>query len=168
MQQVLFQEEQYVFGGFILVGFVAVFIVVVIGRFRLAKVKERVSVGNRALLVSIIVVLSLVLLPTLATLHLETRYYPRKIEYRFASVLSPVFGGRYEVISLDSVVKVSVITYEPDDYGGWGMKGNEYVRAYTAAGNHGIIFKFRRGKQLLLGTGSPDSLRHYLPAYYPF
>lgn len=168
MQDVLFQEEQYVFGGVLPIFFMAVFIVITIARFRLAKSSARVAGRYNKLTFGIIALVSLVVVPTLATLHLETRYYPSKVEYRFASILSPVFGGRYEVISLDSVVKVSVITYDPSDYGGWGMKGNEYARAYTAAGNNGVMFTFRRGKQFLLGTAAADSLRHYLPSHYPF
>lgn len=168
MQAVLFREEQYVFGGILLVCFVAVLIVVAIARFRRTKTKERVSGRYATLLVGIIALVLVIVVPTLATLRLETRFYPRKVEYRFASILSPVFGGRYEVISLDSVVKVSVITYDPSDYGGWGMKGNGQATAYTAAGNKGVMFTFRRGKQFLLGTAAPDSLQRYLPAYYPF
>lgn len=134
-------------------------------RFRRGDVQKKRYA--RTLLIFIII-FSVFILPILATLHLETRYYTSKVEYRFASVLSPLFNAPFDVVSLDSVTKVNIITYDPADYGGWGMKGNEHTIACNAVGNKGVLFTFKRGKQLLIGTESPDTLQRLLPTCYPF
>lgn len=149
-----------------MVGLISVLTIAAIIQYRRSRNRPGNSYGRVTLI--IVAVVAAVIIPILATLHLDTKYYPDKVEYRFASVFSRLLGSEYDTISLDSVAHTNIITYDPSDYGGWGMKGNEHTVAYNASGNKGILFTFKRGKQLMLGTDQPDSLYHHLKSYYPF
>jgi heme/copper-type cytochrome/quinol oxidase subunit 2 len=168
MDKLLFQEQQYMMGNLFMSGIIV--LVLLVGFIQYRRFRKSNATGKlyaRTILIFIIV-FSVFILPVMATLHLDTRYYTNRVEYRFASVLSPLFQTRYDVVSLDSVTRVAIITYDPDDYGGWGMKGNEHTVACNATGNRGVLFTFKRGKQLLLGASATDTLQQLLPAYYPF
>jgi hypothetical protein len=99
----------------------------------------------------------------IATLQLETAYYTDVIQFRFFSV----YKGPFEVVAKDSIVKAEVVTYNPTDYGGWGVKGDATTRVYNAVGDKGVMFTFARGKRLLLGTRQPDSIAARLYGHYP-
>ncbi len=168
MDSLLFQEQQYMMGNILLSGIIV--LILLIGFIQYRRFRKRNSTEQsyaRSILIFIIV-FSVFILPILATLHLDTRYYNNRIEYRFASVLSPIFQTQYDVVSLDSVTRVEIITYDPDDYGGWGLKGNEHTIACNAKGNRGVLFTFNRGKQLLLGASATDTLQKILSTHYPF
>ena len=156
MHQLIYSESQRMPAGmFILGGIVVLFVVIVFK----AKIKTKVA---RVLSVAALVV-ACVLFSIMATLRLETKYYTDRLEYQFGSL----YMERPEIVSMDTVTSVSIITYNPSDYGGWGMKGNETTRVYNASGDKGILFTFKRGKKLLLGTQQPDVLKTKLTGHYP-
>lgn len=144
-------------GGAIVVAVIAIFLVVFASR------RGLMSRMAKVMLVVAIAILGLTCV-ILFTLKLETVYYTHHVEYRFASV----YGTDFAKVSLDSVTDARVLTYNPTDYGGWGAKGNENTLAVNASGNKGILFTFKSGRKLLIGTQQPDTLYARLKGYYPF
>ncbi len=118
---------------------------------------------NRIVAVIVMAVMSCVLI-IFSTMKLETVYYPRHADHRFSSI----FGAAYNTVSLDSVIAADVVTYNPNEYGGWGEKSANNAKAYTASGNRGIVLLFKSGRKVLLGTQQPDTLYARLKGYYPF
>ncbi|MGN6567755.1 MAG: hypothetical protein ACTHJ0_07375 [Flavipsychrobacter sp.] len=158
MHQLIFEETQYsssnfILGALVIAGFMAAIIF-------LRRLKYS---GFRWALI-LTVLIGIFILSIVSTLRLKTRYYTDGMAFQFVSI----FSAPFEQVSLDTVVKVAVITYNPDDYGGWGLKGNGNTKVYSTDGNKGIMFTFKNGRHLLLGTMMPDSLRAHLKAHYPF
>jgi hypothetical protein len=156
VHQLLYTEKQHMLGAALIAGLAIVVLVLVLFRMR------RTTRLTRILSIAVLIV-GAAIVTLLSTLRLETRYYAHAVEYQFGSL----FMAPFEVVSLDSVASASVITYDPSDYGGWGVKGNVDTRVYNASGNQGILFTFKSGKRLLLGTQHPDSLKAALRGHYP-
>ena len=157
MHTLLYTESQPMLGMAIVILIIAALLIFVI--YQLKK-KTRTA----RILSVVALVMGGILLSILVTLRLETRYYTNTVEYQFGSV----YMAPPEIVSLDSVASVSIITYNPTaDYGGWGVRHNETTKVYNAAGDKGILFTFKRGKKLLLGTQQPDVLKTKLTGHYP-
>lgn len=159
MHKLLFEETQYSLGGLIMALIViAIFSTAVVYLLRVRNIMFRIA----ALLTGL---MGLFILSIACTLRLKTFYYTDKINYQFVSV----FSAPYEQLAIDTVIEAEVVTYNPADYGGWGMKhsGNDTALAYSTSGNKGLLLRFKNGKKLLLGTQKPDSLTLAIKQYYP-
>jgi len=66
-----------------------------------------------------------------------------------------------KTILIDDIVSFKAKTYRPiRDYGGWGMRYSlkEKHWAYNVSGNRGVLFEFKDGKKLLIGSQYPSKL----------
>ena len=66
-----------------------------------------------------------------------------------------------KVIPLDEIVSFEAITYRPiRDYGGWGFRYSLKKKhwAYNVSGNRGVLFEFKNGKKLLIGSQYPSKI----------
>src|SRR4051794_8581210 len=64
-------------------------------------------------------------------------------------------------IPLSDILSARATTYRPiADYGGWGIRWNfsSSTTAYTAKGNRGVVLRLVRGKNVLLGSQTPEQL----------
>ena len=90
-------------------------------------------------------------------LKLKTRIDETGIYYRFSPIQS-----QFKKIKWDSIKSVRVLKFKPIvDYGGWGIKNN----SYTVKGNTGILFEFKNGKKILIGTQKQDEVKRVLETY---
>jgi len=63
----------------------------------------------------------------------------------------------FKYYSFETIGSYSVITYRPIlDYGGWGIRYSSKGKAYNIRGNRGLLFEFKNGKHLMLGSQEPD------------
>ena len=60
----------------------------------------------------------------------------------------------------DDVVGWTAKTYDPMEYGGWGVRGfpGRYGWAYNVRGNRGVEVEFRNGHRLMLGSQRAEDL----------
>ena len=156
--KLVFQETQYSSGGYILAIILSVlFIAAIVFLLRIKNTWSGIVTG-------LIVLVGLFMISIATTLRLKTFYYNNRIDYQFVSILS----APYEQISMDTVIWAGVVTYDPQDYGGWGTKHSDKgsALAYSTDGNKGLLLRFKNGKKLLLGTHKPDSLDVLARQYY--
>lgn len=157
MHQLIFEETQYSTANFILGALVIAGIIAA----TIFLWRSKNLAFKLALIATVLI--GIFILSIVSTLRLKTRYYTDGVAFQFVSI----FSAPFEQISMDTVVKAAAITYNPDDYGGWGLKGNGNTKVYSTDGNKGIMFTFKNGRRLLLGTMMPDTLRAHLKGYYP-
>jgi hypothetical protein len=56
-----------------------------------------------------------------------------------------------------------VRAYDPlSEYGGWGLKGTRYNRAFNISGDQGLQLVLHDGNRLLLGTQRPTEITQAL------
>ncbi len=63
-------------------------------------------------------------------------------------------------VPYNEIVAVEAVRYSPlRDFGGWGfrIKGNK--RAWTSRGNDAVVLSVRDGREIYIGTETPDRLR---------
>jgi hypothetical protein len=44
------------------------------------------------------------------------------------------------------------------EFGGWGIQGKKYNKAYTISGKYGIQIVLKNGNKVLIGSQKPNSL----------
>ena len=63
-------------------------------------------------------------------------------------------------ISYDQVKTVEAVRYSPlREFGGWGYRIRGHRRAWTARGNDAVVLFLDGGREVYLGTDTPDRLR---------
>jgi len=79
---------------------------------------------------------------------LSVRFYP--------------FHLSFKTFPFETVRNYEIRTYNPlRDYGGWGIRYGPKGKAYTTAGNRGVLFEFADGKKikkLMIGSQVPEKL----------
>lgn len=153
----MYHETQRMFGGFLLLA-----IIIPVGLFVMFQFRTQPLISR--ILSAIVMLVGSFIIVVLCMLRLDTWYYSDRIEYQFVSV----FKAKYEVVKAANIRNARIIIYNPEDFGGWGMKGNASTRVYNASGNKGLLLSFYTGKSLLLGTQQPDSLYARIKDKYPF
>lgn len=72
------------------------------------------------------------------------------------------FHRFFKTFPFETIQNYKVLTYNPiRDYGGWGIRYGPKGKAYTTAGNRGILFEFADGKKvkkLMIGSQVPEKL----------
>jgi hypothetical protein len=65
-----------------------------------------------------------------------------------------------KTFALDDIVAWQAKTYDPIEYGGWGVRGfpGRYGWAYNVSGNRGVELEFKNGNRLMLGSQRADEL----------
>lgn len=157
MTSLLFHESQRMTGSWLLLLIIIPLLGFVLYRLRIKNTM------TRTVSLAIVLVITFVSI-IVATLKLDTLYYTDRIEYQFISVIK----GPYEIVRVDTIAKMKMITYGPHEYGGWGKKGKENTTAYNASGNKGMLIFFKNGTRLMLGTQQPDTVYARVKNYYPF
>lgn len=61
-------------------------------------------------------------------------------------------------IPLADLREFKAVTYNPDDYGGYGIRLSPRGRAYIATGDGGVRLKLGSGTRILIGSQRPDEL----------
>lgn len=72
------------------------------------------------------------------------------------------FHRSFKTFPFETIQNYDVRTYNPiRDYGGWGIRYGLKGKAYTTAGNRGVLFEFVDGKKvkkLMVGSQVPEKL----------
>lgn len=62
-------------------------------------------------------------------------------------------------IPLENIETTEVVTYRPlRDFGGWGVRGTRKRRAWTASGNRAVKLTLTDGRQIWIGSETPERL----------
>jgi hypothetical protein len=95
----------------------------------------------------------------LGSIKLYTRMDMQGVHFR----MSP-FHFKEKTILWDEIDQIYVRKYSPImEYGGWGIRVSlGRGTAYNIKGNYGIQIKKKNGKEILLGTQSPDEAARHL------
>ncbi|HEV2296498.1 MAG TPA: hypothetical protein VGR35_21820 [Tepidisphaeraceae bacterium] len=145
----LFHEEQHLRGSravYFVAGVFGLVIIVIFGTMLVLGTIVWPAIGIVALAAGVIV--SLVLTSRMATVvdaaGVHVRYFP---------FLRKTFA-------LSDIVGWDVRTYDPMEYGGWGVRGfpDRYGWAYNVRGNRGVEIEFRNGHRLMLGSQRAEEL----------
>lgn len=72
------------------------------------------------------------------------------------------FHRSFKTFPFETIQNYEIRTYNPIiDYGGWGIRNGSKGKAYTIAGNRGVLFEFADGKKvkkLMVGSRTPEKL----------
>ena len=65
-----------------------------------------------------------------------------------------------KTFALEDIVAWTARTYDPMEYGGWGVRGfpGRYGWAYNVSGNRGVEIEFKNGNRLMLGSQRAEDL----------
>ena len=88
-------------------------------------------------------------------LRLVTEVYPDTLVIGFPLLWPP------RRIPLADILSARATAYRPiADYGGWGIRRNfsTSTTAYTAKGNRGVMLRLVDGRNVLLGSQTPEEL----------
>ena len=91
-----------------------------------------------------------------------------------SKLVTKVEGGRLSIslsglwtlrkIPLAQVKNLEPVTYDPNDYGGYGIRLSTKGRAYIATGTGGVRLRLENGGRILVGSQRPDELAQALTA----
>jgi len=63
------------------------------------------------------------------------------------------FHRRWVALPFSDILEANPITYKPiRDYGGWGIRYGPEGKAYNVSGNKGVLLKFDKGPNILIGS----------------
>jgi hypothetical protein len=68
-------------------------------------------------------------------------------------------------VRLNDIQSIDTITFDPRDYGGYGIRSTRQGMAYIASDNQGLKMKLRSGAELVLGSERPAELTRVLRAH---
>ncbi len=106
--------------------------------------------------VILIGIIPVVILLLFRLLKLETIIDETGVKCRFMP-----FQRQYKTFLPADIVRYEVKKYNPImDYGGWGIRYGRKGKAFNVRGNMGLYLELRKNKNFLIGTQTPDSLRH--------
>ena len=145
----IFHEEQRFQGTRPFIFIAAVFALVL-----LLAAGTVIAVGASPKPVIFIVALAAtIVLSLLATSRMTTIVDAAGVHVRFVPFLRKTFA-------LDDIVAWEAKTYDPMEYGGWGVRGfpDRYGWAYNVRGNRGVEVEFRNGHRLMLGSQRAEDL----------
>ncbi len=94
-------------------------------------------------------------------LELQTKIDSTGVSANFSPF--PFFKKHYNWSQIDKIYvrKYSALT----EYGGWGIRGFNEVKAYNVSGNYGIQIVTKDKKQFLIGTQKPQDAEGVLKRY---
>jgi hypothetical protein len=145
----IFHEEQRFTGTRLFIVIAAVFASVM-----LLAAGTVIAVGASPKPVIFIISLSaMIVLTVLGVAKLTTIVDAGGVHVRFVPFLRKTFA-------LDDIVKWEPKTYDPMEYGGWGVRGlpDRYGWAYNVSGRRGVQIEFKNGHRLMLGSQRADEL----------
>lgn len=101
----------------------------------------------------IVALAATIVLSLLASSRMTTIVDAAGVHVRFVPFLRKTF-------SLDDIVTWEARSYDPMEYGGWGVRGwpGRYGWAYNISGNRGVQIEFKNGHRLMLGSQRADEL----------
>lgn len=103
--------------------------------------------------IGIVALAALVIVTLVLTSHMTTVVDAAGVHVRYFPFLRKTFA-------LADVVTWTVRTYDPMEYGGWGVRGfpDRYGWAYNVRGNRGVEIEFRNKHRLMLGSQRAEEL----------
>ncbi len=111
---------------------------------------------NLVLIIGIVFMVLLVLF--FRYLTLETNADPQGIKVQF----KPFHRNQQSFLWKD-IASAELITYKPLlHYGGWGIRYGLYGKAYSVAGDQGIMITLKNGKKVLIGTQKGIEFQDYI------
>ena len=85
--------------------------------------------------------------------YLNTMNFEYKIDEHFISYKYYPFHKDWNRIERNEVLEITIIKYKPlKEFGGWGIRSNGRINAYTMWGNSGILITLKNGSKILFGT----------------
>jgi hypothetical protein len=70
--------------------------------------------------------------------------------------------GEPTAFRLGDVQSIETITFDPRDYGGYGIRSTTKGTAYIARENQGVRLKLKNGSEIVLGSERPSELARVL------
>jgi hypothetical protein len=145
----LFHEEQHLRGNravYVVAGALGLAAIVLAGTMLLIRVVIWPAIGIVALVAVVVVALML-------TSSMTTVVDAAGVHVRYFPYLRKTFA-------LADIVSWQARTYDPMEYGGWGVRGfpDRYGWAYNVRGTRGVEIAFRNGHRLMLGSQRADEL----------
>ena len=145
----LFREEQHLRGNravYFIAGVFGLVTIILVVTMVLLHVIIWPAIGIVALAGVIIVTLTL-------TSSMTTVVDAAGVHVRYFPFLRKTFA-------LADIVAWQARTYDPMEYGGWGVRGwpDRYGWAYNVRGNRGVEIEFRNGHRLMLGSQRAEDL----------
>ena len=109
--------------------------------------------ANPRPVIFVVALTAAIVMSLLATSKMTTIVDAAGVHVRFVPFVNKTFA-------LDQIVAWPAKTYDPIEYGGWGVRGwpSRYGWAYNVSGNHGVELEFKNGNRLMLGTQRADEL----------
>jgi len=88
----------------------------------------------------------------LITIKLVTELYPSELRVSMRGLL------RSAKIRVDRIESVRVVTFDPKEWGGYGMRSTARGRAYIARGSRGVELTMKGGTIVLIGSQRAEEL----------
>jgi hypothetical protein len=145
----LFHEEQHLRGNrgaYVVAGVFGLVSIAIVGTMILLGTIVWPAVG-------IVALAGLVVTTLMLTSKMTTVVDAAGVHVRYFPFLRKTFA-------LADIVSWQARTYDPMEYGGWGVRGfpDRYGWAYNVRGNRGVELAFRNGHRLMLGSQRADEL----------
>jgi hypothetical protein len=158
MSRIYFQETQrfrQIWIWLLVVLIIAVWLVQLVIQLSNKMPAGKDPATNLALILTGIIPLGAILLLRFAKLETEVRR--DGIYYRFFPILN-----KFRIIKQDDLSAYEAKKYNAiRDYGGWGIRTGFWQRgkAFNISGNMGVLFTFKNGKKLLLGSQKAEEFK---------
>ena len=73
----------------------------------------------------------------------------------------PPLASKWRMISKEEIERFEVRTYCPvSEYGGWGIKGGTWNKAYNVRGSIGLQLYLKNGRKVLFGTQKSQAIKY--------
>ena len=85
------------------------------------------------------------------------------INYKFPPVIT-----KWKKIPKVEIANYELREYKPiSEFGGWGVKGGKYKKAYSVSGNIGLEIKLKSGGKVLFGTQKKQAVESAMKKIMP-
>lgn len=107
-------------------------------------------------LIAVFSIMALVM-ALLFNIKLETRIDEKGIHYIYFQFFN------WRTIEKSQIREASIKSFSPlTDHGGWGIKGNRTIKAFTVIGDAGLMIDLGEKKKVLIGTQKPKELSEFI------
>ena len=114
------------------------------------------STATLIIIFSFVFVLMIGLFLLFFKMRLQVEIKDNGLKFRF-----PPLARKWRMISKEEIERFEVRTYRPvAEYGGWGIKGGTWKKAYNISGNIGLELVLKNGRKVLFGTQKSQAIKY--------
>jgi len=156
MANQIFKEQQtyrgtWVMYLFLMLGIPSLVLVTVVLLINPGEIQEKI-VGISAVFAIMILAFFF-----LMSLQLKTRIDEKGVHFRYFPFT------KWRSIPQSQIRSIELVKFNPlMNHGGWGIKGNRRIKAFTVLGDHGIEIDLGESKKILIGTQKEKELKYFL------